>query len=98
MAPFLLVTKSSPPSGGAHKKGGKGGKKKGKRRKEEEKREESKEGIKERWGFPMGGKKTITAVSSERLTIAIIYPDVADLGLSLLPFFETGPEGPELED
>jgi hypothetical protein len=29
---------------------------------------------------------TITAVSSERLTIAIIYPDVADLGLSLLPF------------
>ena len=30
---------------------------------------------------------TITAVSSERLTIAIIYPDVADLSHSLLPIF-----------
>ena len=56
---------------------------KGKRRKEEEKREESKEEIRE-----MGiSNATITAVSFERPTIAISYPNVADLSHSLLPIF-----------
>jgi ribosomal protein S25 len=59
------------------------GKKKGKRRKEEEKKEESKEEIRE-----MGiSNEIITSVSSETPTIAIIYPDVADLSHSLLPIF-----------
>jgi len=65
-------------------------------RKKEEK--EGKKGKKEKRSGEEGRKQgrdqremgisnaTITAVSSERLTIAIIYPDVADLGLSLLPF------------
>jgi ribosomal protein S25 len=55
------------------------GKKKGKRRKEEEKKEEIRE---------MGiSNEIITSVSSETPTIAIIYPDVADLSHSLLPIF-----------